>query len=324
MPDALRLDAVSKAYGATPVVRSASFTVAQGEFCAIVGPSGCGKTTTLKMINRIIEPSSGRVLIDDEDAAAMDPVLLRRRIGYVIQQVGLFPHMSVEANAGAVLRIMGRPREECRARARAMLDLVGLPASVYADRRPSALSGGQQQRVGVARALAADPDIILMDEPFAAVDPVIRKQLQDEMRRIQRETGKTIVFVTHDLLEAFSLADRIVLLKDGVVIQAGSPEELLFAPSSPFVSEYLAESRELLGLRFMKARDFAMPGSALAPELPADVSVLDVVLALAGRQEVDRLSPVIMGDADGPCWTLDAAGLVRAVVGAVADPAEGA
>ncbi len=321
MPEILRLEAVSKSYGPTEVVRAASFAVQAGEFCAIVGPSGCGKTTTLKMINRIIEPSAGRILVEGKDASTVDPVQLRRRIGYVIQQVGLFPHMSVEDNVAAVLRITGRPRAEWRRRAHAMLELVGLPASHYAKRRPGALSGGQQQRVGVARALAADPDLILMDEPFAAVDPVVRKQLQEELRRIQAETGKTILFVTHDLPEAFSLATRIVIFRDGAVVQAGAPEELLFAPASPFVSEYLAESRELLGLRFMKARDFAVAGGGGQPTLPKEASVLDVVQALARRRQGAHLAPVVLGDAaGGETWTLQPDDLVRAIVGAVAQP----
>ena len=319
MTDALRLEAVSKTYGHTAVVREVSFVVGTGQFCAIVGPSGCGKTTTLKMINRIIEPTSGRILVEGRDAAGIDPVQLRRRIGYVIQQVGLFPHMSVEDNVAAVLRITGCPREEGRRRAHAMLDLVGLPAGQFATRRPSALSGGQQQRVGVARALVADPDLVLMDEPFAAVDPVVRKQLQDELRRIQAATGKTIVFVTHDLPEAFSLASHIVVLRDGQVVQAGPPEALLFAPASPFVSEYLAESRELLGLRFRKAREFATPAGAGQPELPAEASVLDVVQALARRAAGDRLAPIRLGDAAGAqSWLLQPSDLVRAIVDAVA------
>ncbi len=324
MPDALRLESVSKRYGETLVVRDASFAVQRGQLCAIVGPSGCGKTTTLKMINRIIEPSGGRILVDGEDAATLDPVRLRRRIGYVIQQVGLFPHMSVEDNVGAVLRITGQPRGAWRARAHAMLDLVGLPAAQYAARRPAALSGGQQQRVGVARALAADPDLILMDEPFAAVDPVVRKQLQDELKRIQAETSKTIVFVTHDLPEAFSLASHIVVMKDGAVVQAGPPEALLFRPASPFVSEYLEESRELLGLRVMKARAYAQPARAGEgpPALPAEASVLDVVQALARRPAGAEIEAMLLGDpATGAAWRLEPVDLVRAIVGAVAPPA---
>jgi len=320
MPDVLRLETVSKSYGQSAVVAGVSFAVARGEFCALVGPSGCGKTTTLKMINRLIEPDAGRILVDGEDAASVDPVQLRRRIGYVIQQVGLFPHMSVEDNVGAVLRITGSSRAACRRRAHEMLDLVGLPAREYAARRPSALSGGQQQRVGVARALAADPDLILMDEPFAAVDPVVRKQLQDELRRIQAATHKTIVFVTHDLPEAFSLADRIVLMRGGKIVQAGSPEDLLFHPSDAFVSTYLAESRELLGLRFRLARDFARPVPADQAELPGDASVLDVIQALARRPTSRRLQPVMLGEAGADRhWLLEPSDLVRAIVGAVSE-----
>ncbi|SME88813.1 osmoprotectant transport system ATP-binding protein [Tistlia consotensis] len=319
MTEALRLEQVAKRYGASTAVRDATFSVAEGEFCAIVGPSGCGKTTTLKMINRVIEPTAGRILVEGVDAAAIDAVQLRRRIGYVIQQIGLFPHMTVEDNVSAVLRITGRPRAECRQRAHEMLERVGLPPGEYARRRPAALSGGQQQRVGVARALAADPEVILMDEPFAAVDPLIRKQLQDELARIQRETRKTVVFVTHDLPEAFRLADRIVVFKDGAVVQAGTPEELLFAPATPFVSDYLAESRELLGLHFVRARDFGRPATVERPDLPAEASLLEVLRALAaGRREARTIA---LGAAPGGNgWLLEPADLVRGIAAAVAPP----
>ena len=322
MHSALQLESVSKSYGGGAVaVRDATFTVARGEICTIVGPSGCGKTTTLKMINRIIEPSGGRILIDGRDAAGIDAVELRRRIGYVIQQVGLFPHMSVEDNVSTVLRIMGRPRRECLHRAHEMLEVVGLPPDRYARRRPAALSGGEQQRVGVARALAADPDLVLMDEPFAAVDPVVRKQLQEELIRIQRETDKTILFVTHDLPEAFGLGHRVVVFNAGAVVQAGPPEELLFAPASDFVSNYLAESRELLGLRFLKAREFATrKRGRRRPDLAPDASVLDVLRLLAARDGgAAAARSVTLGDAGSDAgWVLEPEDLIRAIVGAVA------
>jgi len=320
MESAVQLEGVAKTYGAAVAVRNVNLAVAKGELCTIVGPSGCGKTTTLKMINRIIEPSAGRILVEGQDAASIDPVQLRRRIGYVIQQIGLFPHMTVEENVAEVLKITGWKKSPRLRRAHEMLELVGLDPAMFAKRRPMALSGGQQQRVGVARALAADPHLILMDEPFAAVDPVIRKQLQVELRRIQRETNKTILFVTHDLPEAFTLGDRIAIFNDGEVVQSGRPEELLFAPASPFVSDYLHESRELLGLRFMKARDFAQESGHGLADLPLGASVLDVIRALSARKSHATLPmhAIFLGDGEGSArFALEPGDIVRAIADAI-------
>ena len=208
-----------------------------------VGSSGCGKTTLLRMINRMVDPSSGVVEIDGENVLDGDPVALRRRIGYVMQNSGLMPHFTVIDNVATVLRLNGVGRAEAHERAREMLDIVGLDRSL-ADRYPSQLSGGQQQRVGVARGLANDPNILLMDEPFGAVDPIVRTELQQEMLRLQRELDKTVVFVTHDIDEAFLLGDQIVILDVGArIVQAGSPEEIMSAPADDFVAAFIGADR---------------------------------------------------------------------------------
>src|SRR5687767_559994 len=209
----IRLDSVSKRFpNGTVAVRDLSIDVDEGEICVLVGPSGCGKTTTLKMINRLIEPSGGRIFLDGEDVTHANPVALRRRIGYVIQQVGLFPHQTIGTNVGTVPRLLGWGRARVTARVDELLDLVGLEPATYRQRYPAQLSGGQRQRVGVARALAADPPVLLMDEPFGAIDPVTRVRLQDEFLRLHEEVRKTVVFVTHDIEEAVKMGDRIAIL----------------------------------------------------------------------------------------------------------------
>jgi osmoprotectant transport system ATP-binding protein len=252
----IRLESVGKQYGVGHVaVESLSLDVPAGEVCVLVGPSGCGKTTVLRMINRLIEPTSGRILLDGEDVTAIDPVLLRRRIGYVIQKVGLFPHQTVATNVATVPRLLGWDRRRTRARTLELLALVGLEPSEFADRYPAQLSGGQQQRVGVARALAADPPVLLMDEPFGAIDPVTRGRLQEEFRRLQDELGKTVVFVTHDIDEALLLGDRIAVLnKGGHLEQYAPPADLLAEPASPFVAGFVGKDRGVRRLRFASIR----------------------------------------------------------------------
>ena len=238
---------VTKVYGPREkgipgAVNDLSFTVPAGKICVLVGPSGCGKTTTLKMVNRLIEPSSGQILIDGTNVMTEDVTALRRRIGYVIQQVGLFPHQTVADNVATVPRLLGWTKQRTRARVEELLDLIALPAKEYARRLPSELSGGERQRVGVARALGADPNILLMDEPFGAIDPIARDRLQNELLRLQRVVRKTIVFVTHDIDEAVKLGDRVALLsKGGVLEQFATPEELLAHPQSAFVTGFLGE-----------------------------------------------------------------------------------
>jgi osmoprotectant transport system ATP-binding protein len=247
----IRLDAVSKRYGsAPPAVSELSLDVAAGEVCVLVGPSGCGKTTTLKMINRLIEPTSGRIYLDGEEVTHADPVHLRRRIGYVIQQVGLFPHLTIGANIGTVPRLLGWKRDRIAARVDELLHLVGLDPADYRDRYPAQLSGGQRQRIGVARALAADPPVLLMDEPFGAIDPVTRARLQDEFLRLQAEVEKTVVFVTHDIEEAVKMGDRIAILDvGGVLKQYDTPAEVLGRPASKMVADFVGTDRGLKRLR---------------------------------------------------------------------------
>ncbi|MBT2895032.1 ABC transporter ATP-binding protein, partial [Streptomyces sp. McG2] len=216
----IRFEQVSKVYAdGTTAVDDLTFEVAAGELVTLVGPSGCGKTTTMKMVNRLIEPTSGRISLDGEDISAVDPVELRRRIGYVIQQVGLFPHKTVLENTATVPHLLGWKRAKARARAAELLELVGLDPSTHGARYPEQLSGGQRQRVGVARALAADPPVLLMDEPFGAVDPVVREHLQNEFLKLQAEVHKTVLFVTHDIEEAVRLGDRIAVYGHGRIEQ---------------------------------------------------------------------------------------------------------
>jgi len=247
----IRLESVRKEYpGGLVAVDDLSFDVPTGEVCVLFGPSGCGKTTILRMINRLIEPTSGKILVDDEDILRVDPVELRRRIGYVIQQVGLFPHQTVAANIATVPRLLGWDRARVNARVDELLTLVGLPTDEYAKLYPAELSGGQRQRVGVARALAADPPIMLMDEPFGAIDPITRTQLQDEFLRLQQTIRKTIVFVTHDIDEAVKMGDHIAILRvGGHLAQYDPPDRLLAAPANDFVADFVGRDRALKRLR---------------------------------------------------------------------------
>lgn len=226
---------VSKAFGDHRVLGDISLDIAPGETCVVLGPSGCGKTTLLRLVNRLERADSGEVRFAGRDVSRWDPVELRRRIGYAIQSVGLLPHLSVRANVALVPRLLGWKPERRRARAEEMLRLVGLDPAAVSARRPHQLSGGQRQRVGVARALAADPEALLLDEPFGAVDPIARRRLQSEFRALSRRLGKTVLFVTHDVGEAFRLADRIAVIADGVLQQVAPPEELRSAPASPIV-----------------------------------------------------------------------------------------
>ncbi|GCD44569.1 ABC transporter ATP-binding protein [Streptomyces paromomycinus] len=242
----IRFESVTKRYpDGTTAVDDLSFEVAEGELVTLVGPSGCGKTTTMKMVNRLIDPTGGRILVEDEDIATADPVRLRRRIGYVIQQTGLFPHRTVLDNTATVPHLLGWPRKKARARAAELLDLVGLDPDVHGSRYPDQLSGGERQRVGVARALAADPPVLLMDEPFGAVDPVVRDRLQKEFLRLQASLHKTVLLVTHDIEEAIRLGDRIAVYGQGRIEQYDTPASVLGAPASPYVAEFVGSDRAL-------------------------------------------------------------------------------
>jgi osmoprotectant transport system ATP-binding protein len=290
------LEHVSKRYGppdAPPAVTDLSLTIPAGEICVLVGPSGCGKTTTMKMINRLIEPTSGRITIDGEDVMSLPAVELRRRIGYVIQQVGLFPHLTVAENVAVVPRLLRWPEARIRDRVEELLDLVRLDAAAYRDRYPAALSGGERQRVGVARALAADPPLMLMDEPFGAVDPILRERLQNEFLRLQARVRKTIVFVTHDVDEAIKMADRIAILqRGGILAQYDTPDAILAAPASEFVEHFVGADRGLKRLSLGRVRDLPLSE-------PLTASLGEPRAAVRGRLEEAGADYALLVDGAG-------------------------
>lgn len=303
-PDVMiALDGVGKRYpDGTVAVGDLSLDVHRGEVVALVGPSGCGKSTTLRMVNRLVEPTSGRILLDGEDVTETDPVRLRRRIGYVIQRVGLFPHRTVGENVATVPELLGWDRGLVRQRVGELLDLVGLPAGTYADRYPHELSGGQQQRVGVARALAADPPVLLLDEPFGAVDPVQRERLQDEFTTIRTRLGTTALFVTHDLDEAVRVADRVAVLGPGGRLdQLADPATLLAAPANDAVAAFVGADAGVrrMAVTPLLAEDLepadlladGPSGAGGAPPLRLGGTVRDAFTALAARD--DARLPVV-------------------------------
>jgi osmoprotectant transport system ATP-binding protein len=267
---------VTKRYGgpdAPPAVTDLTFTVPAGEICVLVGPSGCGKTTSMKMVNRLIEPTSGRITIDGRDVMSLPAVELRRRIGYVIQQVGLFPHLTIAENVAVVPRLLRWKPERIRARTDELLDLIGLEPKQYAGRYPAELSGGERQRVGVARALAADPPVMLMDEPFGAVDPIRRDRLQNEFLRLQETVRKTVIFVTHDVDEAIKMADRIAILqKGGILAQYDTPQAILAHPATEFVERFVGADRGLKRLSLARV---------------AELEHIDPVIVHAGEDRTD-------------------------------------
>ncbi|WP_372614413.1 ABC transporter ATP-binding protein [Halomonas sp.] len=232
-----------------------SMNVPAGDICILLGPSGCGKTTTLKMINRIIRPTSGKVFINDEDTSGMNTQDLRRNIGYVIQQIGLFPNMTIEENITIVPKLLGWDKNRYKKRARELMDMIAMDSEAFLKRYPSELSGGQQQRIGVARALAADPPVMLMDEPFGAIDPINRAVIQDEFLKMQQELKKTIMFVSHDIDEAIKMGDRIAVFREGKLVQYSTPDDLLAAPENAFIESFLGEDRALKRLNLVKVSE---------------------------------------------------------------------
>jgi osmoprotectant transport system ATP-binding protein len=256
----IELNRVTKIYPGTaqPAVNSISLTVPQGEICVFIGPSGCGKTTLMRLINRLIPLTSGSISVDGKDIMTLNPIELRRQIGYVIQQVGLFPHMTVRDNIATVPKLLGWTKAKIDERVDELLGLVNLDPKEFRDRYPRQLSGGQAQRIGVARAMAANPTTMLMDEPFGAIDPINREVLQDEFLRIQAKLKKTIIFVTHDINEAIKMGQRVVLLQDGQLVQAGLPDELLNRPANEFVKSFVGTDRVLKRLNLLKVKDAMM------------------------------------------------------------------
>jgi osmoprotectant transport system ATP-binding protein len=297
----ITLDGVGKTYpDGTVAVDSLSLDIAAGELAVLIGPSGCGKSTVLRMINRLIEPTHGRIVLGDEDVTRVNAVELRRRIGYVIQHTGLFPHQTIQSNVATVPRLLGWSRARTESRVNELLELVGLDPARYAKRYPHELSGGQQQRVGVARALAADPVVLLMDEPFSAVDPIVRVRLQDEFRKLQAEVRKTIVLVTHDLDEAVRLGDRIAVLSEGGHLQQYSPPaQLLGHPANDFVREFVGADRGIKRLTVTP-----IPRSALRPLSTVD-EVADAPTVPASATMRDALSALLSGEGRGAVVVTD-------------------
>ena len=274
----IRFENVTKKYGDREILKNLSFEIEEGKFAVLIGPSGCGKTTTLKTINRLIEPDEGKVYINGEDISGGDPVKLRRSIGYVIQQIGLFPNMTVEQNISVVPKLLKYDKKQTAQIVRDLLEMVNMPYEEYAHKYPYEMSGGQQQRIGVLRALAATPPVVLMDEPFGALDPVTRTVLQEEIRNLQQKLGKTIVFVTHDMDEALNMADTIIFMNEGNIVQMASPEEMLEHPANDLI-------RSFMGKRSMEEQG--------APQTAADFlrkSVFTVYMDTRLRESVEIMA----------------------------------
>lgn len=280
-PEALiRLEKVSKTYPGTdvPAVAELDLEIYRGETLVLVGPSGCGKSTTLRLINRMIEPTGGRIFFEGEDVTNVNADQLRRKIGYVIQQIGLFPHRTIAENIATVPQLLGWDKDEIDARVNELIETVGLDPKIHRDRYPKELSGGQAQRVGVARAMGADPDVLLMDEPFGAVDPITRDRLQNEFLRLQDELHKTIVFVTHDIDEAIKMGDRIAILQEqSIIAQHDTPERILAHPKTEFVEDFLGSGATLKGLNLMRAREVELDDVTTVKASTSREEVLKVI-----------------------------------------------
>ena len=299
----IQLEELTKRYPgqAEPAVDRVTLDIPAGQLTMLVGPSGCGKTTTMKLVNRLIEPTSGSIRIGGEDVLALDPHEMRRHIGYVVQQIGLFPHMTIAQNIGLVPKLLGWPKRRIADRVDELLHMVGLDPAAFLRRYPRQLSGGQQQRVGVARALAADPPVMLMDEPFGATDPITRERLQNEFLRLQRELRKTIVFVTHDFEEALKLGDRIaVLAEHSLVVQYDSPARLLAAPANDYVASFIGSTAALKQLSLTTVAELTVVPSPERTKSPA--AIVDSSVSL--RDALD----VIVKQSGEPVGVLDAAG----------------
>jgi len=310
----IKLEYVGKTYtDGTEAVKDLTMEIKQGEFCVFLGPSGCGKTTSMKMINCLIPLTTGKIYVDGVDAVKLDQNELRRGIGYAIQNIGLFPHRTVAENIATVPTLLKWPKQKKRKRAEELLDLVGMDPKTFIDRYPSELSGGQQQRIGVARCLGADPPILLMDEPFGAIDPITRSKLQDEFLKIQSKIKKTIAFVTHDINEAIKMGDTIALMRQGELVQYADPATLLSAPKNEFVRNFIGADRVLKRLRLLKAKD-------VMQEPPLTVKVGEDPMQVKARMESENLRWSMLTE-DGEhflgwitCDDLEAAKPIREVV----------
>ena len=304
---------VSVAYDGRPALSGVSLALDQGALCVLVGPSGSGKSTLLRLVNRLVTASAGQVLVRGKDVSTLDAASLRRSIGYAMQSVGLFPHRTVGENIGTVPRLLGWPKDEIAARVEAMLNLVHLGGARFQNRYPSELSGGQAQRVGLARALAADPDILLMDEPFGAVDPITRRDLRAELRRIHAATGKTILFVTHDPAEALELATHIVVLRQGLVVAAGAPLDLTGPDGDAFTRDLFGgEALALRRLQFTQVSAAMDPlADGVAPDAPPIAASAALVEALARMVEARTARLTVVDEAGRACGLLHADALVE-------------
>jgi osmoprotectant transport system ATP-binding protein len=300
----IRLEHVTKKYGDKPAVDDLSLEVQEGEVCVLIGPSGCGKTTTLRLINRLVEPTSGKIWVNNADASTLKPEILRRTIGYAIQSVGLFPHMTVNANIAVVPRLLDWEKDRIEKRTEELLNLVGLDPELYGSKYPIQLSGGEAQRIGVARALAADPPILLMDEPFGAVDPLTRQRLQTWFIHIQRQLKKTIILVTHDLDEAIRLSDTIAVMQSGRLVQHDTPETILARPANKFVHDFVGVDRALKRLSRIAVEKFIKK----APVIAIESSRESVALAIYGR-----LSVWVVDKAERPVGWIDRTSLASAM-----------
>ncbi|WP_446899117.1 betaine/proline/choline family ABC transporter ATP-binding protein [Clostridium sp. LBM24168] len=286
---------VSKSFKSKTVLNNINLEIHKGELVVLIGPSGCGKTTTLKMINKLIKPTSGDIFVNGSNIRKEDTIKLRRNIGYVIQQTGLFPHMTISENISLIPRLQKWPEDRIERRTIELMDMVGMNPEEYLDRYPEELSGGQQQRVGVARAFAMDSDIVLMDEPFSALDPITKNQLQDELFDLQQELKKTIVFVTHDMDEAIKLGDRICIMKDGNILQFDIPEEILKNPAHGFVEEFIGKNRIWNKPEFIKARDIMITNPVVTNSERTIVQAVEImrVNKVDALMIVDRTSKLI-------------------------------
>ncbi len=301
----IELEALTKRFAGAqrPAVDHLSLSIPAGEVCVLIGPSGCGKTTTMRMINRMIEPDAGRIQVAGRDVMALDAVELRRSVGYVIQHVGLFPHWSIAENVATVPRLLGWNEARITRRVDELMTLVGMDPAQYRARFPRELSGGQKQRVGVARALAADPPVMLMDEPFGAIDPITRARLQDEFLKILQALKKTIVFVTHDIDEALKLGDRIAILRDGALVQYDTPQALLARPADAFVEAFVGADRTLRQLALVRA------DAACGPVVP-----LDHAHHIAGAANLREALATMLAAGVDSLAVVDAGGAVQGVV----------